>query len=78
MAAQPGRLGAAVKPEVLNGDDEVRPRRLWGEGEMSRLAVMRELLAAHELDQRRRPAAAKWRDVLRAVVAGLRGLRGKP
>ena len=67
-----------MKPEVLNGDDELRPRRLWGEGEMSRLDVMRELLQAHELDQRRRPAAATWRNVLRAVVAGLRGLRGKP
>ena len=78
MAAQPGRLGAAVKPEVLNGDDELRPRRLWGEGEMSRLDVMRELLAAHELDQRRRPAAAKWRDVLRVMWTQLRGRRGKP
>ena len=64
-----------MKPEVLNGDDEVRPRRLWGEGEMSRLDVMRELLAAHELDQRRRPEAAKWRDVLRVMWTRLRGRR---
>ena len=64
-----------MKPEVLNGDDEARPRRLWGEGEMSRLDVMRELLAAHELDQRRRPAAAKWRDVLRVMWTRLRGRR---
>jgi len=67
-----------VKPEVLNGDDELRPRRLWGEGEMSRLDIMRELLEAHELDQRRRPAAAKWRDVLRVMWTQLRGRRGKP
>ena len=75
MAAQPGGLGAAVNPRMLEGEREARPRRVWGENERSRLDIMRAILEAHDLAGRRR--TAKWRAMWRAVVAGLRGLRGR-
>lgn len=61
-----------MRPSLLNGETPTRPARLWGEGE-SRAALLRDLLAAHDLEARRRPEAAKWREALRIAWRRLRG-----